>query len=224
VSTAAATVIAALSGLLGATIGGILAGRQQRSAQLRDRMLEVALEYVEALGEAMPGAPMEPRPASLEAKAAIAQARRMGPKVALLFGPESPAGERGIEAYFQTLAAFDHAEAELDVDERIEKGRAGAAHIWLGDQEVVGHRAQREVDLFATLAGRAIRAGGRHPWEDRGRRVRRSVLRSPKQRKAKRELVKFSEEYRRSSEDLKRSYTEARRALDEQAEERGSPE
>lgn len=214
-STGVTTLIAALSGLLGATIGGLLAGRQQRSAQLRDRMLDVALDYVEALREAVSGAPVEPMPEDPVAKDALERAYRLSHRAMLLFGPDSPAGEQAVEAYFDTLQAFDHAQEPLDIDERIEDGAARATQIWTADHEEVEGQAERTVDRFAVLAGRAIRSGSRHPWLDHGRRVRRWLFQSPSRRRAMRELREVGGQYRVVSKQLKTADAEYRRVLDE---------
>jgi len=217
VSATATTLVAALAGLLGATIGALLSGRQQRSAQLRDRMLDVALEYVEALREAVPDAPMEPRPELAGQRAALERARKWSHRAVLLFGPDSPAGEQAIEAYFATLSAFDHAKQPLDVEERLGDGESTARSIWLADHERIEGSAERAVDRFAYLAGRAIRSGGRHPWLDHGRRLRRQVLDhlSPRRRTALRDLRWIASEGRAKAEELKRVDAQLRRALDE---------
>lgn len=213
-SATTTTVIAALAGLFGVMAGGLLAGRQQRSAQLRDRMLDVSLEYVEALREATPGAPMQPRKATASAQDAMVRARQLGHRVALVFGSDSPAGEHGVEAHFLTLNTFEHAEAELEADTRFEDGVEVATDIWLADHEKLEGRAEREIARFSYLAGRAIRSGGRHPLLDHGRRVRRLIFMRLRCRKALRELSAVQRRVDIATDEQKANYANRRAAMD----------
>src|SRR5689334_920077 len=178
-------------------------------------MLDLALEYVEALRNAVPDAPREPRPESQDAREALTRAYRLSHRAILLFGPDSPAGEQAIEAYFLTLRAFDHAQQPLDIDERLADGESAAKQIWLADHEKVEVEAERSVDRFSSLAGRAIRSGGRHPWMDHGRHFRRWIFRSREGREIRRQLRKVGAERRRNADEFKAADAELRRALDE---------
>jgi hypothetical protein len=209
------TLVAAAAGLFGVAMGGWLAGRQQRSAQLRAPMLDVALDFVEALRGAVPDAPNEPREATAAAREQLSRAFTLSHRVVLIFGPDAPAGEQAIEAYFATLTAFDHAEKPLDVEERIVDDEARARSIWVHEHEQVEFKAERAVDGFSVAAGRAIRSGGRHPWFDAGRRLRQRVFQTPSKRKVLRELRSTAEQARAAEEGLKESDKALRRALDE---------
>jgi hypothetical protein len=214
-SASTSTLLVAGAGLLGVMIGGLLAGRQQRSGQLRDRMLDVALEYVEALRGALPDAPDEPRSATASAESDLARAYKLSQKALLIFGPDSPAGEQAVEAYFETLTAFDHAQRPLDIEERILDGESTARSIWQHEQERADARAERSVDEFSVLAGRAIRSGAHHPWIERGRRLRRWIFRSGERRRIEKQLRATAADRDSNAEALKRSDAELRRALDE---------
>jgi len=211
----ASVLVAAAAGLLGVAIGGWLTGRQQRSAQLRGPMLDVALDYVEALRAAVPDAPTEPRKATPKAREELARAFTLSHRAQLIFGPDTPAGEDAIEAYFQTLTAFDHAQKPLEIEERLTGGEDHARNLWLHEHERVEYEAERAVDRFSISAGRAIRSGGRHPWVDKGRQVRQWVLRSPGRWKAERRLRSTAADLRSAGEFLKRADEDLRRALDE---------
>ena len=95
-------------------------------------MLDVALEYVEALRGALPDAPDEPRSATVSAELDLARAFKLSQKALLVFGPDSRAGEQAVEAYFEALTAFDHAQRALDIEERILDGESTARSIWQG--------------------------------------------------------------------------------------------
>ncbi|HWO15338.1 MAG TPA: hypothetical protein VNM89_01330 [Solirubrobacterales bacterium] len=218
-STATATSIAALAGLFGAVIGGLLAGRQQRSAQLRDRMLDVALEYVEVLHAAVPDVLDEPQPKNSTTHAVLERAHRLSHRAVLLFGPDSAAGEQATRAYFATLFFFEHAHQPLEIEERVRGGesiaREIAQGIWLADHQQAEAEAERAVHCFSTLAGRSIRSGGRHPWLDQGRRMRRGIFQTPGGRRVMRELREVSAQIREHEGRVKKQYAEFRKKLDQ---------
>lgn len=152
-STSTSTLVVTVAGLLGVVLGNLLASRQQRSVQLRDRMLDVSLEYVDAMRGALPDEPDEPRATPTPAKADLARVYRLSSSCALIFGPDSPAGEQAAEAYFETLTAFDHAQQPFDIETRITDGEEIARQIWQHDQERAAGKAARSVDQFSVLAG-----------------------------------------------------------------------
>lgn len=178
-------------------------------------MLDVALEYVDVLRGALPDAPSEPRAATSSSKVDLARAYKLSQRALLIFGPDSVAGEQAVEAYFETLSAFEHAQQPLDIEERIAGGESTAFNIWLHDQERLEAKAERQVDKFSVVAGRAIRAGSHHPLLERGRRFHRWLFRSREGRQILKKLQTSAADLHSSHEALRRSDAALRRALDE---------
>jgi hypothetical protein len=171
VSTATTTLIAAAVGLLAAIVGGLLTGGQQRSSQLRDRMLDISLDYVQALRDAAGDAPTMPRAPTTAATDAMARAFRLSQAAVLIFGPDSTAGERAMDAYSETLAEFQHAQEPLEVDARIRDDADAVGAIWLNDHEHIEASTERAQREFAREAGRAIRHGGQWSWRAEAKSV-----------------------------------------------------
>jgi hypothetical protein len=214
VSAAATTLIAAFVALLSAVIGGLLVGRQQRSSQARERMLDIALDYVQALRDTAGDAPVAPRPATDAAKAAKERAFRLSQAAILVFGPDSRAGEAALAAYFETRAEFDHAQQPLDIDTRIEGDESEASAVWLSEHEEIESKAAWALDAFSREAGRAIRSGGRPPWFERAIRMPRRLRERWRHRDVARALKEAQERYLESAQELRASRREYREALD----------
>ncbi|HEX2265877.1 MAG TPA: hypothetical protein VHH14_06315, partial [Solirubrobacterales bacterium] len=71
------------------------------------------------------------------------------------------------------------------------------------------------VDRFSVLAGRAIRSGGRHPFLEQIRRVRRWISHSVRHRQAMQGLRAAGAAVRDQDRALKQANANVRRALDE---------
>jgi len=206
----------ALSGLVGALLGAWGTGRQQRSAQLRQRMLDAATELVDAVQNATVLLTPEPSVGGSETDSAITAARHASRRVDLIFGPDSAVAVEGWEAASDITLALWGCQKPLDVDDRIEGSEATARAIWDADRQHEQFTAEKSLDSFARLAGRAIRTGGRHPWLDRLDRWRHHTPWSLRRRRTLKDLQSAARAYRIAIDETRTAYAALRAQLDEQ--------
>lgn len=209
-STLATVVVPALSAVGGALLGAYASGRQQRAVQLRQRMLDTASDLIDAVHRATAVLTEEPVDELRDVADAMKDARIACRRVDLIFGPDSAAAINAFEAVSDISVAVDGCQVPYDIDPRVEDSDDVAKRLWDADREKERYTAERSLDDFARLAGRAIRTGGRHPALDRTSRR----IRTLRHRSRLRRVREAGQAYRDATAQLREVDIEYRRMLD----------
>jgi hypothetical protein len=205
----------AIAGLIGVLLGGYASGRHQLSAQLRERMLDVATEFLDSMHAAQALLGVEPGTPAMDPQEALQRAELTRSRLLLVFGPDSVTAERADCAYDRLFAALLGYQKPLRTDARIPKSEETAATLWQADRQSDDFRAEQALTRFTQAATRAIRRSSRPLMLDRFRAGIRRLLMKPSERRLSRKLGEASRAADDAVSELRKQYEQLRKLADE---------